>query len=62
MTALTDTRFYGLYYGIPSFCIGPRAQNIHGFDERVELDSIRQLTKVLALFIAGWCGLNPKQG
>ncbi len=24
MTALTDTRFYGLYYGIPSFCIGAR--------------------------------------
>ncbi len=58
MTALTDTRFYGLYYGIPSFCIGPRAQNIHGFDERVELESVRQLTHLLALFIAGWCGLN----
>ncbi len=59
MTALTDTRFYGLYYGIPAFCIGPRAQNIHGFDERVELASVRELTKVLALFIAGWCGLSP---
>ncbi|KIN60509.1 Peptidase, ArgE/DapE family [Sulfitobacter noctilucae] len=62
MTALTDTRFYGLYYGIPSFCIGPRAQNIHGFDERVELESVRQLTKLLALFIAEWCGVNPRQG
>lgn len=60
MTALTDTRFYGLYYGIPAFCIGPRAENIHGFDERVELDSVRKLTVLLALFIAGWCGLNPK--
>lgn len=59
MTALTDTRFYGLYYGIPAFCIGPVAQNIHGFDERVELESVRQLTHVLALFIAQWCGLNP---
>ena len=59
MTALTDTRFYGLYYGIPAFCIGPRAQNIHGFDERVDLASVRELTKVLALFIAGWCGLSP---
>ncbi|MEM9699657.1 MAG: ArgE/DapE family deacylase [Pseudomonadota bacterium] len=59
MTALTDTRFYGLYYGIPSFCIGARAENIHGFDERVELASICQLTKILAGFIARWCGLNP---
>lgn len=59
MTALTDTRFYGLYYDIPAFCIGPRAKNIHGFDERVELASVRNLTVVLALFIAQWCGLNP---
>ncbi len=59
MTALTDTRFYGLYYDIPAFCIGPVAQDIHGFDERVELESVRQLTQVLALFIAEWCGLNP---
>lgn len=59
MTALTDTRFYGLYYGIPSFCIGPRAENIHGFDERVDLASVRDLTKTLAIFIARWCRLNP---
>lgn len=59
MTALTDTRFYGLYYDIPAFCYGPRAENIHGFDERVNLDSLRQTTEVLALFIARWCGLNP---
>ena len=58
MTALTDTRFYGLYYGIPAFCFGPLAQNIHGFDERVELDSVAQLTRIFALFIARWCGLN----
>lgn len=59
MTALTDTRFYGLYYDIPAFCIGPKAENIHGFDERVELESVRKLTVILALFIAQWCGLNP---
>jgi acetylornithine deacetylase len=58
MTALTDTRFYGLYYDIPAFCIGPRAENIHGFDERVHLGSVRDLTTLLALFVAGWCGLN----
>lgn len=58
MTALTDTRFYGLYYGIPAFCIGPKAENIHGFDERVDMASVRDLTVILALFIASWCGLN----
>jgi len=59
MTALTDTRFYGLYYGIPSFCFGPHAENIHGFDERVDLQSVQDVTEILALFIARWCGLNP---
>ncbi len=58
LTALTDTRFYGLYYDIPSFCIGPIAENIHGFDERVDLASVRDCTVMLALFIAQWCGLN----
>lgn len=58
MTALTDTRFYGLYYGIPAFCYGPAAQNIHGFDERVSLESLQRTTEVLALFVAEWCGLN----
>jgi acetylornithine deacetylase len=62
MTALTDTRFYGLYYGIPAFCYGPRSEMNHGFDERVEITSIKQCTEVLALFIAGWCGLNRRSG
>jgi acetylornithine deacetylase len=58
MTALTDTRFYGLYYGIPAFCFGPKAENIHGFDERVNLASVLEVTETLACFIARWCGLN----
>ena len=57
-TALTDTRFYGLDYGIPAFCFGARAENIHGFNERVELESLKKVTKTLALFIAGWCGVE----
>ncbi|MEQ8895782.1 MAG: ArgE/DapE family deacylase [Roseovarius sp.] len=57
-TALTDTRFYGLYHGIPSLCYGPIAENIHGFDERVDLASVKQSTGVIALFIAEWCGLT----
>ena len=57
-TGLTDTRFYGLDYGIPAFCFGARMENAHGFDERVELDSVKKITKTLALFIAGWCGVE----
>lgn len=61
-TALTDTRFYGLYHGIPSLCYGPLADSIHGFDERVELASIQRCTEVIALFIADWCGLDSLPG
>jgi acetylornithine deacetylase len=57
-SALTDTRFYGLYHGIPALCYGPKADSVHGFDERVELDSVQRCTEVIALFIAEWCGLR----
>ena len=57
-TALTDTRFYVLYHGIPALCYGPRAEAIHGFDERVDLTSVQRCTEVIALFIAEWCGLR----
>ena len=59
LTATTDARFYGLYAGIPALVYGPNAENIHGFDERVELESLRRVTRVVALFIAEWCGLEP---
>jgi acetylornithine deacetylase len=61
MTALTDTRFYGLYYNIPALCFGAKSDAIHGFDERVELASLQRVTETMALFIARWCGLNPIQ-
>lgn len=57
-TALTDTRFYGLDYGIPALCFGARVEAMHGFNERVELESLQKVTKTLALFIAGWCGVE----
>lgn len=58
LTATTDARFYGLYAGIPALVYGPTAENIHGFDERVDLESLRRVTKVVALFVAEWCGLE----
>ena len=57
-TALTDTRFYGLNYNIPSLCFGASGAAMHGFNEYVELDSLRKSTKATALFIAEWCGVE----
>jgi len=57
-TATTDARFFGLYAGIPALVYGPHAADIHGFDERVELDSLRRVTQAIALFVADWCGLE----
>lgn len=56
ITATTDARFFGLYADTPALVYGPRAEAIHGFNERVELESIRRVTKATALFIADWCG------
>lgn len=60
-TALTDTRFYGLNYNIPSLCFGASGEAMHGFNEYIDLDSLRQSTKATALFIAEWCGVEPLQ-
>ena len=57
-TATTDARFYGLYAGIPALVYGPASHNIHGFNERVSLDSVLRNTQAMALFIAEWCGLE----
>jgi acetylornithine deacetylase len=59
-TGTTDARFYGCYYGIPALVYGPNAEDIHGFDERVELDSVDRITQSMALFIAEWCGIEPR--
>lgn len=58
ITATTDARFFGLYADTPALVYGPRAEAIHGFNERVDLDSVRRVTQTTALFIAGWCGLE----
>ncbi|MDV7144894.1 ArgE/DapE family deacylase [Tropicimonas sp. TH_r6] len=58
ITATTDARFFGLYADTPALVYGPRAEAIHGFNERVELESMRRVTKATALFIADWCGVE----
>ena len=58
LTAVTDSRFRGLYDDTPGLVYGPIAENIHGYDERVDIDSIRRCTQAMALFIADWCGVE----
>ena len=57
-TGTTDARFFGLYAATPALVYGPHADSIHGFDERVDLESVRRCTQAMALFIADWCGLE----
>jgi acetylornithine deacetylase len=60
LPAVTDCRFYGRYYGIPSLCYGASGGGNHGFDEYVDLDSLRSATKVIATTIANWCGVAER--
>jgi acetylornithine deacetylase len=55
----SDARVLGIAGEVPSVMYGPVSRNIHGFDEAVELESVRRITKSLALFTATWCGLDP---
>ncbi|WP_018041952.1 ArgE/DapE family deacylase [Methylobacterium sp. 88A] len=51
-----DTRVHALYDRVPALCYGPISENIHGFDERVSLASVKRITTAMALFVAEWCG------
>lgn len=53
-----DGRVFVLYDDCPCLIYGPYSDNVHGFDERVRLSSVKQVTRSIALFIAEWCGLE----
>ncbi len=53
-----DGRVFVLYDDCPCLVYGPYSENIHGFDERVSLTSVKRVTGTIALFIADWCGLE----
>ncbi|KAA5606414.1 ArgE/DapE family deacylase [Roseospira marina] len=61
-TCTTDARFFNLYGDTPATCYGPEATAIHTIDESVSLQSLRDVTAVLALFMAAWCGLSRQGG
>lgn len=50
-----DSRF-SQYFNMPTACTGPKASNIHGIDEYVEIPSVIQVTQVLAVTTLQWCG------
>nr|MBA3389396.1 acetylornithine deacetylase [Rubrobacter sp.] len=50
-------RFFNLYHGIPATCYGPVGANLHAPDEWVDLESVKEVTKVLALAAMNWCDL-----
>jgi acetylornithine deacetylase len=52
-----DSRF-AFYFNMPALCTGPIGENLHGIDECVDLGSVVTLTKILALFILNWCGME----
>jgi len=55
---LNDARFRDLYWTAPGLVHDARAENIHGINERVSLESIRKLTQAMALIIADWRGVE----
>ena len=58
-SASSDNRYFNLYQDTFGISYGPKGEGAHGFDERVSLQSVRQATKTMALFIAEWCGIEP---
>ena len=54
LTCTTDLRAYKVHGGINGTCYGPVAENIHGIDERVDIESIRHTLKTYALFLSRW--------
>jgi len=57
-TGLTDGRHFVLYQNTPVACFGPDAQDIHGIDENVGLESMHGITRTIALTMAEWCGVE----
>ncbi|MDP3909971.1 MAG: M20/M25/M40 family metallo-hydrolase, partial [Gemmatimonadales bacterium] len=56
-TAVTDARFWRVHLGLPATCYGPVGANLHGPDEWVDLESVKEVTKVIAAFVLDYCGV-----
>jgi acetylornithine deacetylase len=56
-TCTTDLRAFHFYGAGQATCFGPVAENIHGANERVDIDSVIHTARAYALFLSRWCGL-----
>ena len=56
-TGTTDVRFFNLHRGTPATCYGPVGAKLHAPDEWVDLESVKDVTGVLALSTMDWCGV-----
>lgn len=54
LASTTDARFYVNQFGMDAAAYGPRARNIHGTDEAVELASVVDCARVVARFLRDW--------
>ncbi|OZI55053.1 acetylornithine deacetylase [Bordetella genomosp. 5] len=61
ITGTTDGRHFRMLMDVPVTCYGPIAESVHGFDERVSIDSMIRVASALALFLHDWCGVEPAQ-
>ena len=52
-----DCRFTP-YFNMVGALTGPRAGNIHGIDEYVEIPTVIQTAKILAMTVLQWCGVE----
>ncbi len=57
-TCTTDLRAFHFFGNGQATCFGPVAENIHGANERVSIDSIIHIAKTYALFAARWCRIK----
>jgi acetylornithine deacetylase len=51
---------YAAYFNMPAAALGPLTYNVHGIDECVDIPSVIELTKFLALVVLRWCGCEEK--
>lgn len=58
--AYLDSRVYGLFDKTPSLVFGPECRRTHAADECVSVESLREVTRAIALFIADWCGVEER--
>lgn len=56
-TCTTDLRVFTLFGNGQATCYGPVAENIHGANERVNIESVIHVAKAYALFLSRWGGL-----